>query len=118
MMLLVCGGRDYADAETVFSALDALHAKTPIECLIEGGAKGADALARAWAQQRGVRVQTFPADWKRHGRSAGPKRNQQMIEVRPDMVMAFPGGRGTADMVRRARAVGVAVVEMTQQERR
>jgi hypothetical protein len=48
------------------------------------------------------------ADWEKLGRSAGPIRNQAMLdEGRPDLVVAFPGHHGTADMVRRARAAGV-----------
>jgi hypothetical protein len=50
------------------------------------------------------------ADWNTHGRAAGPIRNQRMLdEVKPELVVAFPGGRGTADMVRRAREAGVNV---------
>ena len=53
---------------------------------------------------------TFPADWKTYGRAAGPLRNARMIaEGKPDLVLAFPGGRGTADMTRKARAAGVEV---------
>jgi len=113
MILLVCGGRDYADAKTAFATLDAEHAKNPISLLIEGGARGADNLAREWAQQRGIEDQTFMADWKQFGRSAGPRRNQQMIEAKPDMVIAFPGGGGTADMVKRAKKARVPVMEIT-----
>ena len=53
-------------------------------------------------------IELFPADWKVRGRAAGHIRNQQMLdEGRPHLVVAFPGGRGTADMVRRARAAGI-----------
>jgi hypothetical protein len=55
----------------------------------------------------------YPADWAKHGRAASPIRNQQMLdEGRPNLVVAFPGGRGTADMVRRARSAGVEVIEV------
>jgi len=53
------------------------------------------------------------AKWSKHGRAAGPIRNQEMIdECKPDLVVAFPGGRGTADMVRRAKAAGIRVIEV------
>ena len=53
------------------------------------------------------------ADWAKHGRKAGPIRNQRMIdEGRPDLVVAFPGGTGTADMVERARVAGIRVIEI------
>jgi hypothetical protein len=62
-----------------------------------------------------VREAAFPADWKRHGKSAGPLRNQEMLDAAPDLVIAFPGGRGTADMVRRAKSVNVKVIEIAEQ---
>ena len=82
MRVLVCGGRDYTDRGAVFAALDELHAREPIALLIHGAARGADSLGGEWAAARGVPVQAFPADWKKHGRAAGPKRNQQMLGIR------------------------------------
>lgn len=108
--VLVCGGRDFNDADTVFAALDG-HVRHG-DTIIQGGAPGADRFAREWSHQRKCRYENFPADWKAHGRAAGPIRNQQMIdEGKPTKVIAFPGGRGTADMVRRARAAGIPVFE-------
>jgi len=114
MRVLVCGGRDYADRERVFKELDGIHAETLIDTLIEGGASGADDIAAAWTvENEDVELQTFHADWNKHGKAAGPIRNQQMIdEGKPDLVLAFPGGRGTADMVRRAKKAGVPVREI------
>lgn len=110
MRVLVCGGRDYANWSAVHHALGALHVKRGVTALIEGGAKGADALAHAWAVKFGIEVITFTADWDIDGKRAGPLRNQRMIdEGRPDGVVAFPGGRGTADMIRRAEAAGIKV---------
>lgn len=80
--------------------------------IIHGDARGADTLADAWAQRHKVAVVSFPANWEKDGRSAGNKRNQQMLDVgRPDLVVAFPGGAGTADMVKRALAAGVEVYQ-------
>jgi YspA, cpYpsA-related SLOG family len=110
MRVLVCGGRNYRDREAVFRALDRLHAKRGIAFLMQGAADGADYLAWQWAQERGVEVGSFAADWQGEGRAAGPRRNQRMLdEGRPDGVVAFPGGRGTADMVRRAEQNRVPV---------
>lgn len=111
MRVLVTGGRDYSDRDAIFSELDALHAKEPgITLLVNGGASGADKWARDWAEARRVACDTYPADWKRWGRSAGPRRNQFMlIAGKPDLVLAFPGGDGTQDMVRRALSAGVQV---------
>ncbi|WP_068458962.1 DUF2493 domain-containing protein [Hyphomicrobium sulfonivorans] len=113
MRVLVCGGRDFSDAAAVSRELDALALSGPLT-LIEGGAFGADRLARLWALRKGLEVVTFPANWKLHGKAAGPLRNQEMLDAgRPDLVVAFVGGRGTADMVRRARAAGVKVREVS-----
>lgn len=111
MRVLVCGGRDFSDRETVFAVLDRLKRMHGRLTVIQGGARGADALAREWCQaQDSVRMINEPANWKEHGRAAGPIRNQHMLdEHRPDLVIAFPGGRGTADMVERALQAGVQV---------
>lgn len=106
--VIVCGGRDYSNEDSIWHFLTYLHRKAPIALLIHGGATGADAIASQWAIQHRVRQLPFPADWKKHGKSAGPIRNQAMIdEGKPDMVIAFPGGKGTADMKRRAQAAGI-----------
>src|SRR5690606_25211324 len=95
-------------------ALDRFHArKGPISVLIHGAARGADSIAGQWAASRGVEALSFPANWTRDGKAAGPIRNQRMLdEGQPDVVIAFPGGGGTADMVRRAKAAGVQVVSL------
>lgn len=108
MRVLVCGGRDYADRSGLYAALDALDPKPTT--IISGMASGADQLAWYWARSRNVPVLEFPANWREHGKAAGPLRNERMLtEGRPDMVMAFPGGRGTADMKRRAKKAGIEV---------
>jgi predicted Rossmann-fold nucleotide-binding protein len=114
MRVLVCGGRDYQDWERVKAVLGKFHDEAGIDVIIEGGAAGADRLAREWARMEGAAdVETFEADWEHQGNFAGPTRNARMLnEGRPDLVIAFPGGRGTADMVRKARKAGVEVVEI------
>lgn len=111
--VLVCGGRNYANRDMLFSILNYAHAANPIKLLIHGGASGADDLAGEWARYVGVPWRAFPAAWKSEGKSAGPKRNQKMIdEGKPDMVIAFPGGAGTADMVSRAEQADVPVAKV------
>lgn len=108
--VLVCGGRDFTDAWWLEEVLSGLHARAPIGVLIHGAARGADSLAQHWAIANSVEVAAFPANWEEHGRSAGPIRNKTMLDYgRPDLVIAFPGGRGTADMVRQAKKAGVPV---------
>lgn len=113
MRVLVTGGRDFEEIDTLYHALDQIHQETPITLIIEGGAKGADRLARRWADARNVPFVTEEADWTRHGKAAGPLRNGRMIkEHKPDLVVAFKGGKGTADCKAQARAAGVAVREV------
>lgn len=111
--VLVCGGRNYSDAAHVALILNARHKSDPISLLIHGGASGADSLAGQWAQDNGVPVHAYLADWRRYGKSAGPIRNLHMLaDSRPDLVIAFAGGAGTAHMRRIARAHGVEVVDV------
>jgi hypothetical protein len=110
--VLVCGGRDFTDWALLKDTLDGLE---PMQAsvIIHGAARGADTLASCWGKLRKVPVWAFQADWEKHGHAAGPFRNAQMIaEGLPDLVVAFPGGRGTADMVRQARGAGVRVIEV------
>lgn len=103
--VLVCGGRDFADETRVFNGLEYFDQSCdgPITKLIHGGAQGADALAAEWASKSNVPAQCFAANWRKYGKRAGPLRNQRMLdEGKPDFVLAFPGGKGTADMIRRA----------------
>lgn len=110
-VVLVCGGRDYQNWDHVNGYLTRMHARIPITCIIQGGARGADALAKRWAQEHDVKCWTFEADWAGHGKAAGAIRNQEMLTVgKPDLVVAFPGGKGTLDMIARARAVTVPVI--------
>ena len=109
--VLVCGGRRYADDRHVNRVLDEIDSERGPITIIEGGAHGADELAYRWARSRKRPHIQVVAEWSQHGRAAGPIRNQRMLEEhRPDLVVAFPGGVGTADMVRRAQAAGVPVM--------
>jgi len=113
MRVIVCGGRDYADWTAISDSLDAIHAERPITQVITGDARGADTLAGMWAMSKNVKLARYPAKWVSYGRSSGPIRNAEMLaKERPDEVIAFPGGKGTADMVRQARAAGVPVREI------
>lgn len=114
MRVIVCGGRDLNDRFYVYESLDRFHRVHGVTCVIQGGAKGADKLAYEWAADRMIMVINEPADWKQHGRAAGPMRNQKMIDDhRPDAVIAFEGGSGTADMIRRSKRAGLTVFRPT-----
>jgi hypothetical protein len=124
MRIVVTGGRAYPDREHIFAALEAIHRVTPITALAHGDAgeigpltgrlRGADRLAGVWAETKGIEVVPYPVtreDWKAYGRGAGPRRNRIMLEhFKPDAVVAFPGGNGTADCRRAARERGIEIL--------
>ena len=113
MIVLVCGGRDFDDMVLVHDTLDELARTQVVTGIIHGGATGADHHAGIWAHTRRRGETVFRADWQTHGRKAGPLRNQELLDVgKPALVVAFPGGRGTADMVRRAEKAGVRVMKI------
>jgi hypothetical protein len=111
MRVIVCGGR-----EPTPDICDAVWNWVMENCsqgdvVIHGACRGVDEQAMIAAQTLpGVKHLPFEADWRRHGRAAGPIRNSRMLEEgKPDFVVAFPGGRGTANMVKQAEAAGVPV---------
>src|SRR5574343_1294705 len=95
--LIIAGGRDYQFTPKDKQYLDDIHDEFGVECVISGCAKGADLCGEEWAKSRGIPVEQFPADWKTHGRAAGPIRNEQMAKVATAVVL-FPGGTGTRSM--------------------
>lgn len=109
--VLVTGGRNYDNRQHVYDVLDSLM---PIGSLGHGACPygGADILAEDWAKSREVPYSGYPAAFSTEGRSAGPQRNRTMIaDFQPDLVVAFPGGRGTSDCILVARAAGIKVME-------
>lgn len=109
--VLVCGGRKFKNKEYLFGVLDGLHVAFKFTRLIHGDARGADSFADEWAISRDVPVTAFPASWEEHGPVAGPRRNTVMLNEEPQLVVAFPGDVGTADMVKKARRAKIKVLE-------
>lgn len=143
MRVLVCGGRGFGDIESlkhdrahpkweqkekeytfVLNKLDKLLLVPPTEenmmgypddipFIISGAAHGVDSAGIDWAIINWLDWIEFPADWS-IGKSAGYVRNKKMLEEgKPDLVIAFPGGRGTANMIKLAKEAGVKVIEIT-----
>jgi len=130
-VVLICGGRNYGHVPfntpperrreiaeraarenfILREALDHLLRDRQTSSIITGGATGADACAHRWALDRRIPSKIVRAEWKKYGKAAGPIRNARMLEFKPDFVVAFPGGDGTADMIRQARAAGVEVLD-------
>lgn len=107
MRALVCGGRNFSDKEFLFQELT----KYSLTCIISGGASGADTLAYLYAKEHGIKNEIFHALWNFDGKVAGFTRNKRMLdEGKPDIVIAFPGGTGTAHMINYARAKNVHVI--------
>ena len=106
MRVLVCGGRKYTNREHIHNTLCDIDAERgPITRVIHGGATGAD--------DEAIKHIPFVAEWHKHGRAAGPIRNKRMLEEgKPDLVVAFPGGKGTANMVKIAESAGVEVIKI------
>lgn len=109
MKILVCGGRNYTDNVKVHSILN----EYLISCIIHGAARGADTLAGKYAYFHNIPTEVYPAEWDKYGKSAGYIRNKQMLDKgKPDLVIAFPGGRGTNMMCDLAEKAGVLVLKV------
>lgn len=110
--LLICGGRDYKNATLVWKKLDELKP----DVIINGGAKGADNLAKQWAETNGVACLTCYPAWSKFNDAAGPIRNQWMLDYAyPTKVLAFPGGKGTKNMIKLAKDANLEVEEITDE---
>jgi len=107
--VVVAGGMDFNDYELVFAALDKAHSKHPDMVLVHGGApKGTDLIAAKWAAARQVAQVVFKPDWNKYGKKrAGFVRNDQMLELLPIGVLAFPGTGITENLVDKARGMGI-----------
>ena len=126
MRVLVCGGRYFGNSQAkkktdrdtsdskarkdLNSALDKLqkNRKVKIDTIIHGGCSGADSLAQLYAVEKNINPIVCVANWKGHGKAGGPIRNQEMLDKhKPDFVLAMPGGKGTQDMINRAKKAGI-----------
>jgi len=123
MRLLVCGGRNFGQAyqEDVFirrwiaeiltTSKDGFNKGNHV--IISGGARGADTIASNYARDMGIVSEVYMADWDKYGNMAGPRRNREMlVKGRPDLVLAFPGGPGTANMIQQATVNGYRVKQV------
>jgi hypothetical protein len=112
LMVLVCGGRDYKSVHHVYRTLDEIHNSPigPITHIITGAARNADTLGLSWANTNEIPFTGIPAQWTKHGKAAVPARNQAILDLFDvDLVVAFPGGRGTNDMITRAKAHSIPI---------
>lgn len=112
--VLICGGRDFCDLELFNRVMVQIRPWLAKDfCIINGFARGADRLAHIWAFTEGVPSICVPANWDYYGNSAGPIRNEWMLEYcEPDLVVAFPGGTGTRNMITLSRCRGIDIYEV------
>lgn len=114
--VLICGTRKWpeSDADRVEEMLNYLDSEMLFTKVVVGGAKGIDTIAENWARKRNKEVEVYPAQWDKYGKSAGPRRNSQMLEEgQPHLVVAFPdlkGGKDTQDMIKKAEAADIPMV--------
>lgn len=119
--VLICGDRNWTDGQAVLKALSEVQQAEGVEVVIEGEASGADVAGYRAAIMLGIPVQAYPANWRVHGRSAGPIRNAQMLkEGKPTLVLAFhpyiENSKGTKHLVEIAMKAGVPVKIITGRE--
>lgn len=130
--VLICGDRNWTNFEVILRELSRVQLDRGVEVVIEGEngtyagfppnrrvVKGADLMGRAAAERLGIPVLPYAADWRKHGKAAGPIRNRQMLtEGKPTLVLAFhdflDASKGTKDMVNAARNAGVPAQIVTQ----
>ena len=109
MKVLITGSRNWSDKDAVEIAI----ARAKPDIIIEGGAKGADAIAKEYAHKTFRKVIEVKAEWDRYGKKAGGIRNSTMIAMKPDLVLAFSKDlskdKGTRDTVNKAIAKGIKV---------
>lgn len=129
MRLLVTGSRNWTDKIAVYKELyrfvsehcqmDYDNQLIPIDydtsdvVIVHGDCPtGVDAIVDDWAIVNWIDVERHPADWDKHGRAAGPIRNQEMVDLGADLCYAFLKGdsRGTKDCARRAEKAGIPVI--------
>ena len=108
-LVAIAGGRDIADPAAVIARLDKARAKYPDMVLVHGGGPGVEKIAARWAERNGVQQIVCKPDWDRHGRAAPFRRNDDLLNLLPKGVIAFPGSGITENLVDKARQLGIPV---------
>lgn len=120
MKVIIAGGRDYVFTDQDEADLDRLYDQIGITEVVSGRARGADTCGEEWARKRGLPVTPFPANWKLHGRAAGPIRNEEMARYvgAAGAVVLLPGGTGTQNMHEQAKKHGLQIFDWRTEPRR
>jgi len=117
MRVLICGDRNWTNRDSIRSWIAKLQ-DWGYDTVIEGAARGADRIAGEEAAKANLKVIWVPADWDKYGRAAGPIRNRVMLDMSPDLVLAFHNdlgkSKGTADTVREAERRNIRTIVVTE----
>jgi hypothetical protein len=116
MRLIIAGGRDYKPNDEDYCRVWDICIEIKATEIVSGGASGADRWGEEFAKENEMPLTIIPADWKTHGRAAGPMRNQYMAEY-ADAVVLFPGGRGTESMHKCATREGIRIFDLREVEK-
>ena len=108
-LVAIAGGKTVADPGAVIARLDKARAKYADLVLVHGGGPGIDRVAAQWAERNGVHQVVCKPDWGRHGRAAPFRRNDELLNLLPKGVIAFPGSGITDNLVDKARRLGIPV---------
>ena len=94
-------GKDIANPAAVIERLDKARAKYADMVLVHGGGSGVKRIAASWAERNGVHQIVCKPDWQKHGRAAPFRRNDELLNLLPKGVIAFPGSGITDNLVTR-----------------
>ena len=108
-LVAIAGGKEVADGAAVWTALDRTKAKYEDMVLLHGGSPGVEKIAASWAEARGVDQVVCRPDWNAHGKAAPFRRNDELLNLLPKGVIAFPGSGITGNLVDKARELGIPV---------
>ena len=112
-LVAIAGGKSVTDADAVWTTLDRARAKYGDMVLVHGGGPGYEKIAASWAEARGVDQVVCRPDWNAHGKAAPFRRNEQLLNLLPVGVIAFPGSGITENLVDKARQLGIPVMIAT-----
>ena len=108
-LVAITGGKTVSDADAVWTTLDSARAKYGDMVLLHGGGPGIEKIAASWAEARGVNQVICRPDWNAHGKAAPFRRNDELLNLLPKGVIAFPGSGITGNLVDKAKQLGIPV---------
>ncbi len=112
-LVAITGGKSVTDVDEVWSTLDRARAKYGDMVLLHGGGPGYEKIAASWADARGVDQVVCRPDWSAHGKAAPFRRNEELLNLLPVGVIAFPGSGITGNLIDKAKQLGIPVMIVT-----